>query len=322
MQSITIPLWTPEEYRHPLSFGFLPSLTLYLHEDSSPRPCVVIAPGGGYEYLCVWEGEPVALAFYRMGYQAAVCTYTTNLATGIAVGTQAMEDLSRSVRLLRHGARQYQIDPERVAVCGFSAGGHLCGSLCVHYRDIADSCYPDTSNRPDAAILAYPVITSGVYAHRESFVSLLGPSPSREELNYFSLEKQVKRDTPPCFLWQTMHDSIVPIQNSSLFAQACAFNQVPYAHHIFTTGAHGIGLGDEDWAAGNYGGSYVEQQCMLLTQRVRSGSLSRPGRDLRELDRFDNHSAKAALASGRTPFPEVAMWPVLADCWLKQTYPK
>lgn len=322
MQILTQRLWTPEEYRHPLSFGFIPSLTLYLHEDAEPRPCVIVAPGGGYEYLCVWEGEPIALAFHRLGYQAAVCTYTTNMATGVPVGHQAMEDLSRSVRLLRQGADQYRIDPGRIAVCGFSAGGHLCGSLAVHYRDIADSRYPDTSNRPDAAILAYPVITSGVYAHRESFVSLLGSNPARKELDYFSLEKQVTPNTPPCFLWQTREDLIVPVQNSTLFTQACACNRVPYAHHAFTTGAHGIGLGDEAWARGDYGGSYVEEQCALLTRLVRQGSLSRPGRDNRELDRFVSPKAKAALARGRVPFPEVSMWPNLADCWLKQIYSK
>lgn len=320
MKVLTRRLWTAEEYTHPLSYGFLPKLTLYLHEDGVPRPCVIVAPGGGYEYLCAWEGEPVALAFYRMGYQAAVCTYTTNLATTIPVGRQALADLSRSLRYLRSNAQEYGIDGGHIAVCGFSAGGHLCASLCVHHQDVKDSLYGDVSNRPDAAILAYPVITSGEYAHPESFLSLLGAQATQEERDYFSLEKQVTDQTPPCFIWQTMVDTIVPVENSALFVESCRNHHVPFAYHVFSTGAHGIGLGDAAWAAGSYDGSYVEEQCVLLARLVRQGILERPGRDDGELRRFETAEARAALAAGREPFPEVAQWPTLADQWLQTTW--
>lgn len=202
-------------------------------------------------------------------------------------------------------------------MCGFSAGGHLCASLCTHYEDIPDPIYGEVSNRPDAAVLAYPVITSGVHAHRESFVSLLGNAPPQELLDYYSLEKQVTPQTPPCFLWQTMHDAIVPVENSRLYAEACRKQGVSYAHHIFTTGIHGMGLGNEAWAAGAYGSDYVEEQCAILTKLVRQGILRRPGRDGRELDRFDDAAARAAAKCGGKAFPEAAMWPEMADQWLK-----
>ena len=278
---------------------------------------MVVVPGGGYEYLSASEGELVALEFYRRGYQAVVCTYTTNLATTIPVGDQAMQDLSRSVRLIRKNAEQWHVNADQIVVCGFSAGGHLCASLCTHYVDIADPAYEGISNRPDAAILAYPVITSGKYAHRESFLSLLGREAKAEMLDYFSLEKHVTSMTPPCFLWQTMHDAIVPIQNSQLFAEACRLHGVPYAHHVFSTGEHGISLANDEWAAGAYNGHYVEEQCAILTKLVRQGVLCRPGRDMHELDRFDMEEAKISVKQQETSFPEAAIWPTLADQWIQ-----
>lgn len=317
MKVFSQKLWTPTEYHHPLSYGFIPNMTVYLHEDDRIRPCMVVAPGGGYEYLSSCEGEPVALEFYRRGYHAVVCTYTTNLATTIPVGKQAMLDLSRTIRILRKEASALKIDPRKIIVCGFSAGGHLCASLCTHYADIDDPVYRSISNRPDAAILAYPVITSGEYAHRESFLSLLGWNAAPQMLDYFSLEKHVTPTMPPCFLWQTMHDAIVPVENSRLFADACRLQQIPYAHHIFTTGAHGISLANEEWAAGTYGGDYVEAQCAILTKLVRQGILERPGRDIHELDRFDQEEARASVKSHDASFPEAAIWPELADQWIR-----
>ncbi len=104
--------------------------------------------------------------------------------------------------MIRSRAEEFHIRPDRIAVCGFSAGAHLCGSLCVHNKDVEDpeEAYQNISNRPDVAILSYPVITSGKYAHRDSFVALFGKEPSEQELDYMSLENHVTKDTPPCFL--------------------------------------------------------------------------------------------------------------------------
>ena len=105
--------------------------------------------------------------------------------------------------------------------------------------------YQTASAKPNAVILSYPVITSGDCAHRGSFTALLGADASEEELEYMSLEKQVTEDIPPCFLWQTAIDELVPVQNSFLFAQALQEKKIPYAFHVFSKGKHGLSLADE-----------------------------------------------------------------------------
>ena len=107
--------------------------------------------------------------------------------------------------------------------------------------------YQTASAKPNAVILSYPVITSGDCAHRGSFTALLGADASEEELEYMSLEKQVTEDMPPCFLWQTATDELVPVQNSFLFAQALQEKKIPYAFHVFSKGKHGLSLADEAW---------------------------------------------------------------------------
>lgn len=104
-----------------------------------------------------------------------------------------------------------------MAVCGFSAGGHLCASLCVHWEDIHDAReeYERISNRPDAAVLCYPVITSGEKAHRDSFRALLGENASKEDLEYMSVEKYVTDQTSPAFIWATVTDDLVPVENGT-----------------------------------------------------------------------------------------------------------
>ena len=150
------------------------------------------------------------------------------------------------------------MEPHSLAVCGFSAGGHLCGSLCVHCEDIPDNeTYKEISNRPDAAVLCYPVITSGEKAHRGSFDALLGEGASAEELEYMSLEMQVTKNTPPCFVWATVSDQAVPVENTLMFLQACREKGVqPY---FFGWGAWPVsgrrGLGKLEKAERLYAGT-------------------------------------------------------------------
>ena len=110
--------------------------------------------------------------------------------------------------------------------------------------------YADISNRPDGVILSYPVITAGEYTHKDSIRALLGPDPSQEELDYYSLEKQVGEDTPPCFLWQTETDSLVPVENTYLFAMALRKKKVPFAHYVFPDGFHGLSVADKAFFRG------------------------------------------------------------------------
>lgn len=311
-------LWENGEYTYSKAFGFCPNITTYLHEDDSVRPAIVVVPGGGYYVVSPTEAEIVAKAFYEFGYQTFVVTYTVNPLFLETLHDQPMKDLSRAIRFVRKHSAEFRVNPSRVAICGFSAGGHLCGSVCVHYNDVAEANpeYSAFSNRPDAAILSYPVITSGPYAHRGSFDALIGFEPTTEDLEYMSLEKQVTPDTPPCFLWQTATDELVPVENSYLFADACKKNGVPYAHHIFSNGVHGLSLSNDDWKNHKFGTPYTLEQIYCLVDALKSG--------LQDAD----EEGKQALISGYNsenqqygehhPAPQAAIWPLLAHQWLEE----
>ena len=163
-----IVIWEEEEYAYPAAYGFIPFIVSYIHEDDKIRPAMVVAPGGAYRYASPYEGNLPALEFYRAGYNVFVLVYTVNHLDELEapLGRQPLRDISRAVRIIRARAAQWNIDPLKVAVCGFSAGGHLCASLCVHFEDIEDPNpeYEEISNRPDAAVLCYPVIIAGKYA--------------------------------------------------------------------------------------------------------------------------------------------------------------
>lgn len=320
MKKFYLPLWSEQEYRFPLAFGFVPDLMFYLHEEPGPaRPGVLVAPGGGYAFVSDSEAEMVALAFYRKGYNAFVCTYTTNLSLPVPLHSQPLQDLSRAVRLVRSRAAEFGTDPDRLAVCGFSAAGHLAGSLCVHFADVADP-RPELaalSNRPSAALLCYPVITMGEKTHPGSRENLLGPDPDPAELRYFSLEDQVTPDTPPCFLWHTATDPCVPVENSYLFAAACLRAGVPFAHHVFSQGDHGLSLSNADWAAGRCGENRTAEQSLRLVRQIRAGKLAPTADALARAERFEDPEAWRRGLLDRHPVAEVAVWPDLADAWLR-----
>jgi acetyl esterase/lipase len=251
----TIYLWEKKEYQYPCAGEFLPNLTAYLHEDDKIRPAILVVPGGGYAIVSNTEGEIVAKRFYEAGYQTFVLTYTTNMFQIQPLKEQPLRDISRAVRYIRRNAEALHIQGNQIVCCGFSAGSHLVGSLGVHYQDPVLEKDPDQeiSNRPDALLLCYPVITSGEKAHRGSFELLLGKDASEEELYWASLENHVTADTPPAFLWQTFTDETVPVENSILYTQACRKAEVPCELHLFMEGPHGMSLANEEWASRDFG---------------------------------------------------------------------
>lgn len=305
-------LWQPGEYSYPMAFGFMPNLMTYLHEDDEIRPAMIVVPGGGYSVVAPTEGEIVAKKFYSFGYNAFVVTYTTNLLMTSPLKDQPLKDLSRAIRLARSKAEEFHIDPSKVAICGFSAGGHLCASACTHFAEIEDLAFEGISNRPDAAILSYPVITSGEKAHRGSFIALLGADASEEELHHASLETQVTPETTPCFLWQTADDEAVPVENSYLFAEALRKCCVPHAHHVFSHGQHGLSLADEDWAEGRFGEPYTMEQTMKVIEAVKEGKIDLPEEQKAMFTEMDENDFPLG-----SPSPEVRVWPELAREWLK-----
>ena len=312
------------EYSYPAAYGFEPFLHAYLHEDSEIRPVMLIAPGGGYRFVSPSEGEIVARAFYEKGYQCFVLTYTVNMLDLAPLNMQPLHDISRAVRFVRKNAAELGTDGEKLSVCGFSAAGHLCASLAVHWMDDREENpeYQTISNRPQAAILSYPVITSGEFAHRDSFTALLSAEASDEMLHYMSLETQVTKDTVPCFIWATATDELVPVENSYLFSEALKKNGILYALHVFSEGKHGLSVGTQDWADNKYAANYPAAQLNALADACKNGEFElHDERAIQMLQFFTMEERPELPEEYRSyPVPEVQIWPLLADQWLKKVY--
>ncbi len=216
-----------------------------------PRPCVIVCPGGGYSNTVAREAECVALAFVGNEFPTFVVNYScakTYEATAKIHFPIQVQEISCAVAYVKRNAERFDIDPERIFILGFSAGGHAVASTgCFWSREFA---YMSTGlaygeNKPCGMILSYPVISSGEYAHRDSFVRLLGKDATEEQLESVSLENCVSSDTVPTFMWHTCFDELVPVQNSILFAKALADAKVPFEYHIYPTGPHGMSTSTE-----------------------------------------------------------------------------
>lgn len=221
------------------------ALSLYLHEVKEgisviERPLILVIPGGAYGMISEREAEPVAIAFYNMGYHAAILRYSIGEQ---ARNLQPMKEAAQAMKIIRKHSRQWNIIENKIAVCGFSAGGHLAASLGVMFEEPA-LCQllpePEISFRPDAMILCYPVITSGKYAHRDSFYNLSGSRIDDEAAQFFSLEKRVSHTTPPVFIWHTQNDDLVPVENTLFMMNALQKAGVSCEAHIFRDGPHGM----------------------------------------------------------------------------------
>jgi acetyl esterase/lipase len=231
--------------------GDVPTITLYAPDPARANgAAVIVCPGGGYGFLATeHEGKDVALWLNTLGVTALVLKYRL----GPQYHHPAMlQDAQRAIRTVRARANEWHLDPHRVAVLGFSAGGHLASTVATHF----DNGQPDASDpldrpscRPDLAILIYPVIALATpYGHAGSLKSLLGDRPAQELIESLSNERQVTPDTPPTFLAHTNEDTGVPAENSLLFALALRKAGVPVELHLFEKGPHGLGLGT-GWAS-------------------------------------------------------------------------
>lgn len=226
-------------------------LILYLHETDAEirtnhhvRPCVLVCPGGGYVRCSEREQDPPALAFFAAGYQVGILLYSVQEK---AAGLRPLRQASLALMELRRNCDQWRIDPHSIAVLGFSAGGHLAaslGTLWNHPRLVSmlDTC--DGMNRPDALVLCYPVITTGSLSHEGSALNVSGGDPDLRE--FLSLENQVTDTVPPVFLWHTMDDDTVPVENSLLFVSALHRYGVPTECHLYPSGVHGLSMCNEE----------------------------------------------------------------------------
>jgi acetyl esterase/lipase len=227
-----------------------PALMPYLVEGAMSS--VVVCPGGGYGMRAEHEGEPIALWLNKLGISAFVLRYRV----APYQYPCPQDDVQRAIRHVRHRASGWGLDPNRICVLGFSAGGHLAATAATLYEDgRPDAKDPEDriSSRPDAAILCYPVISMDhAHTHKGSRINLLGNDPDPALLERLSPDLQVTANTPPVFLWHTSDDGAVPVENSLLFAAALSRAGVPFDLHVYEKGRHGMGLALEDPHVANW----------------------------------------------------------------------
>jgi acetyl esterase/lipase len=247
-----VPLW-PSGAPGALGAGDedTPSVTAYLPPaDRAVGTGVVVFPGGGYAHLTVdKEGVQVAHWLNDLGVAAFVVHYRLGPRYHHPI---MLEDARRAMRLVRARASEWSIDPHRIGVIGFSAGGHMASTAGTHF-DRGNAASADVverqSSRPDFMVLVYPVITMDMpFAHRGSRTNLLGENPSPQLVRTMSNETQVTPDTPPAFLVASTDDAVVPVENTLLFYRALHDAGVPVEMHVYEHGQHGFGLGQDDAA--------------------------------------------------------------------------
>lgn len=225
----------------------IPTLTPFIATNGTGA-AIIVCPGGGYSRLAPHEGHDYALWLNSRGITAFVLKYRLG-ADGYRYPVE-YQDIARAIRLVRSRAEDWKLDPNRIGVMGSSAGGHVASMAMTHF-DAGDATATDAidrvSSRPNLAILCYPVISMGKFAHRGSRDNLIGTNPPPALVEETSSELQVKKDSPPCFLWSTDDDRTVPIENTLDFASALRKSGVPLEIHVYQHGPHGQGLGSHTY---------------------------------------------------------------------------
>ena len=225
-------------------------------DKSRVRPLIIISPGGGYHFTSDREAEPIAIRFNAMGFHAMVLRYTTPSRFPVPV-----LQLVSAIRYAREHADECGVDTDKIILCGFSAGGHLTAWAGNHWNHdyVREVLRSDKELlRPNGMILSYPVITSGIFAHEDSFLQLL-QEQYEEKKEFMSMEKQVNRDTPPAFLWHTVKDDAVPAENSMLMASALRKQNISFELHLYPNGCHGLALANEETRFSDGGG--IQEEC-------------------------------------------------------------
>lgn len=236
----------------------IPTMTPFFPEKGKANgTAVVICPGGGYSSLAMdKEGYAVAKEFTKIGVAAFVLKYrlpSDLIMVDKTIGP--LQDAQTALVLIRKNAAAWGIDPAKVGIIGFSAGGHLASTTGTHFsKSVIDN--NNISVRPDFMLLLYPVITFTEFTHKGSRNNLIGTTPTQEQLDLYSNEKQVAADTPPTFIVQAADDNVVPIQNALLMYEALIKNKVKTEMHLYQAGGHGFGLANPksnehwfDWCA-------------------------------------------------------------------------
>ncbi len=241
--------------------GF-PEMTSYAQK----RPSIIICPGGGYGRVSEREAEPVAKCYFAAGYHTFILRY--------AVGEMAKDfrplcQLASTIAQVRKCADEWYIAEDKIAVIGFSAGGHLACSLGTLFNEerFLNVFGRDDDIRPNAMILSYPVITSDEFAHTGSIRNVSGSEIGSDAYKWFGLDKHVDAQTPPTFLWHTAEDNCVPVENSLKMAAALSAAKIPFEMHIFPEGPHGTSVCNKEVnALYPYNARWVDWSIQWLNQ--------------------------------------------------------
>jgi acetyl esterase/lipase len=250
-----------------------PYLDVYpASKEKSNGTAVIICPGGAYIGMAVkHEGAQVAKWLNSLGVTAFVLKYrlpNDSIMKNKAIGP--LQDVQRAIRIVRSHAKEWGINPQKIGIMGFSAGGHLASTLSTHYNEKVYESDDLTSARPDFSLLIYPVISMEKdITHWGSRVNLLGDSPSPELVKHYSNELQVNSETPPAFMVHSLDDGAVPVQNSINYALAMHKSNIPCELHIYQSGGHGYGMGkttntESTWTGSCY--KWLEKNGLLSTK--------------------------------------------------------
>ena len=212
-----------------------PEMAAYTYD----RPAMIICPGGGYSFVSQREAEPVAKHYFAAGYNTFILWYS--------IGEKAkdflpLRQLASTIAHVRKYADEWHTIKDKIAVSGFSAGGHLACSLGTLFNEerFLKAFGRDDDIRPNAMVLIYPVIMANEYAHTGSIRNVSGSEIGTEEYKWFSLDNHVDEMTPPTFLWHTADDAVVPVENSLKMAAALSAVKVPFELHVLPNGYHGM----------------------------------------------------------------------------------
>ncbi len=233
-------------------------------QQGKKRPAVIVCPGGGYQFVSQREGEPVALHFLKEGYQAFVLNYTVGSPENGNVLKTAICQAAQLIAYIRDNCDALFVDPDKIAIIGFSAGAHLSASLSVNHKEAwlkEMAGTGETNLRPDACILSYPWVSMQAMHDRmaagdaepntceympQANIAMIGhPDPIGEGFEICSPYLLVDEDTPPTYIWHTSNDELVFVECSLDYARALSDHRVPFEMHIFENGHHGLALCDE-----------------------------------------------------------------------------
>ena len=237
-------------------FEFIPEgiedckVTAWIHGDENieelapykrPRPVMIICPGGGYGMVSQREAEPVAKQYFAAGYHTFILWYSVG---EMAKDFYPLRQLASTIAHVHKYAEEWCVASDKIAVSGFSAGGHLACSLGTLFNEepFLKAFGRDDHIRPDAMVLSYPVITADEFAHAGSIQNVSGAEVGTEDYQWFGLNNHVDAQTPPTFLWHTADDGVVPVENSLKMAMALSANKIPFELHVLPEGPHGMSV--------------------------------------------------------------------------------